>query len=863
MVRQRQYQQPTNGGAGSKAPLLILGAAALMIQGLLVLPIPANAETTITISSNNNSDNNNNNNNGASVIANSGNSKVSFDLGVHHNLQTIASLSTGGSGPAGAGPQLWGTTSAVGATAATVVSHSNNATTPVNLRQEQQQKDVLEGASLALYRKIRLEETSDAPAAVDATTPMAATAKDVGVVKEVEDIQSGKTEPAIDDGLENEVAPAGEEPVSRNTDANTTDTKKKDGNKNVAAVAVVDEESFSVILSPVSLSTLSTAANDDKKKKSKKTTVTELEDEKKADDYDDNEDVQNDKPTIATDEDESEAETETETETETKTEAVDGTTRVGDQVVLDKDSNPVKDVILEKEAEKKATDTYSAENHEDAAPAIVDTTADATTYNKESKPLKPEEEEEGEEEGEEKEDPSDKKDEKGKKGEEDNAEDDKDADETKDEATTMVPDGGKKKGHRKQAFARLREQLVKQQQQQLSTGETDTAEAPAESDQTADATTPMAEDTTTTLARAADFVPPEDMRAVMDAKAERDKTGNKKTQSILTPQQIADTEHQGANAFFELFAADVFPDVKLVGNNQLQDLDFEQRLNKQKEDKKAKAAKKKQQQDKKDKKEANKKDKKKVANKKDKNKVANKEGGMKQQQDRHQNEKRALPAAAPDMTEKERVHAALENIFGKDGAAKIEAEADDSSDVEITAQGLDKGIFATANAADAKYAKKNHHKKKKHHHKHHHKHHAMAATKNDVTSIFTTDAKDTKDNKLTPPADSPMSKPRASGPPEYTVPGSSAGQPQPQQHQTKQPASGTASPASPPGGAPPAGAKGGPAAPSKGETGTAGFGTVPMFGPAQLDLGNSAASLIASKSSIALAFVFGVAWMVL
>ncbi|KAF9118788.1 hypothetical protein BGX30_004306 [Mortierella sp. GBA39] len=823
MVHQRQYQQPTNGGAGSKAPLLILGAAALMIQGLLVFPTPANAETTINISSSNN--------NGASVVSNSGNSKVSFDLGVHHNLQTIASLSTGGSGPAGAGPQLWGTTSTAASAAAAMVSHSNNETTPANLQQEQQQKDALEGASLALYRKIRLEETSDAPAAVDSTTPMTATAKDVGVVEEVEDIQSGETEPAVDDGLENEVASAEKDSVSRNTDANTTDTKKKNDNKDVTAVAVVDEESLSVILSPVSLSTLSTAANDDKKKKSKKITATEVEDEKKAENYDDDEDVQNDndKTTIATDE------TESETETETKTAAVDGTPRVGDQVVLDKDGNLVKDVTLEREAEKKATDTSPAENHKDAAPTTVDTTADATTYNKESKPLKPEEEEE-EEEGEEKEDPGDKKDEKGKKDDEDNAEDDKDADGKKDEATTMVPDGGKKKGHRKQAFARLREQLVKQQQQQqLSTGETDTTEAPAEFGQTADATTPVVEDATTTLARAADFVPPEDMRA-----------------------------HQGANAFFELFAADVFPDVKLVGNNQLQDLDFEQRLNKQKEDKKAKAAKKKQQQDKMDKK--------KVTNNKDKKKVANKKGGMKQQQDRHQNEKRALLAAAPDMTEKERVHAALENIFGKDGAAKIEAEADDSSDVEITTQGLDKGFFATTDAAEDAMIlgidKKSHHKKK-----HHHKHHAMAAAEDDVTSIFTAgddakyrnakDVKDTKDNKMTPPADSPMSKPSAGGPPEHTVPGSSAGQPQPQQRQTKQPASGTASPASSPAGAPPAGAKGGPATPSKGETGTAGFGTVPMFGPAQLDLGNSAASLIASKRSIALALVFGVAWMVL
>lgn len=194
MAHQRQHQQPTNGGAGSKAPFLVLGAAALMIQSLLVLPTTANAETTINISTNNN-------NNDASVVANSGNSKVSFDLGMHHNLQTIASLSTEGSGPAGAGPQFWGATSA-----AAMVSRSNNATTPANLQQEQeqQQKDALEGSSLALYRKIRLEETSDAPAAVDSTAHTAATAKDVEVVEELEGIQSGEMEPAVDDDLGNE-----------------------------------------------------------------------------------------------------------------------------------------------------------------------------------------------------------------------------------------------------------------------------------------------------------------------------------------------------------------------------------------------------------------------------------------------------------------------------------------------------------------------------------------------------------------------------------------------------------------------------------------------------------------------------------
>ncbi|KAG0055891.1 hypothetical protein BGZ90_005658 [Linnemannia elongata] len=778
-----------------------------MIQGLLVLPTSAsNAETTINISSSNS------NKNDASVMANSGNSKVSFDLGVHHNLQTIASLSTGGAGPAGAGPQLWGATFTAG-----MVSNSNNATTPANFQQGQeeeqdrQQKDALEGVSSALYRKIRLEEPSDAPAtAIDSTAPMAASVKDVRVVGEVEDIQSGETEPEVDEDLEKEVASTEKEAVSLNTDTDTIDANTKDDSKDVAAVAVVEEESLSIILNPTALSTLSTVVNDDKKK-SKKITATEVEDEKTPDVYDGDEDFQNDNDkTNAADE------TESETEMETEAEADAGTPRVGDQVVLDKDGNLVKDITMESEAKKKPTG------------------ASSTTANKESKPSKPkagEEEEEEEEEG-----SGDKEDHKGKKGEEDNAKDDKEDEEMKkDETRTVVSNDGKKKGHREQAFARLREQLVKQQQQQqqLSTGETDTTASP------------------------------------------------------LTPQQIADTEHQGANAFFELFAADIFPDVKLVGNNQLQDLDFEQRLNKQKEDKKAKAAKKKQQQDKKDTK-----------------KVVNKKGGKKQRS-QHQSEKRALFATAPEMTEKERVHAALENIFGKDGAAKIEAEADDSTDVEITAQGLGKGVFATAGAdadvdaaadaaAEADAAadsegtkiidfdqdlddepigilgagKKDRRKKK-----HHHKHHAEAAIEGDATTVFTTgddakdknakDAKDTKDNKLTPPADSPMAKPSAGGPPERTVPGPSAGQPQPQQRQPQQPASGAASPASPPVGAPPAGAKGGPVTPSKGEAGTAGFGTVPMFGPAQLDLGNSAASLIASKSSIALALVFSVAWIVL
>ncbi|OAQ36103.1 hypothetical protein K457DRAFT_890954 [Linnemannia elongata AG-77] len=835
MVHQRQYQQPTNGGAGSKAPLLVLGAAALMIQGLLVLPTSANkAETTINISSSYS------NNNDASVLATSGNSKVSFDLGVHHNLQTIASLSTGGAGPASAGPQLWGTTFTAG-----MVSNSNNATTPANFQQGQeqeqdrQQKDALEGVSSALYRKIRLEEPSDAPAtAVDSTAPMAASVKDVRVVGEVEDIQSGETEPEVDEDLEKEVASTEKESVSLNTDTDTIDAKTKDDSKDVAAVTVVEEESLSIILNPVALSTLSTVVNDNKK--SKKITATEVEDGKTADVYDDDEDFQNDNDkTTAADE------TESETETETEAEADAGTPRVGDQVVLDKDGNLVKDITLESEAKKKSTD------------------ASSTTASKESKPSKPmadEEEEEEEEEEEKKEGSGDKEDHKGKKDEEDNAKDDKEAEEVKkDETRTVVSNDGKKKGHREQAFARLREQLVKQQQQQqqLSTGETDTTALAAGLDQTAVASTPVVEDGTTTLARAADFVPPEDMRAVMNAKAEKDKKENNKTQSPLTPQQIADTEHQGANAFFE------------------------QRLNKQKEDKKAKAVKKKQQQDKKDTK-----------------KVVNKKGGKKQRS-QHQSEKRALFATAPEMTEKERVHAALENIFGKDGAAKIETEADDSTDVEITAQGLGKGVFATAGAdADVDAAadaaadsedtkiidfdqdlddepigilgagKKDRRKKK-----HHHKHHAEAAIEGDATTVFTTgddakdknakDAKDTKDNTLTPPADSPMAKPSAGGPPERTVPGPSAGQPQPQQHQPQQPASGAASPASPPVGAPPAGAKGGPVTPSKGEAGTAGFGTVPMFGPAQLDLGNSAASLIASKSSITLALVFGVAWMVL
>ncbi|KAF9126296.1 hypothetical protein BGW39_006720 [Mortierella sp. 14UC] len=122
------------------------------------------------------------------------------------------------------------------------------------------------------------------------------------------------------------------------------------------------------------------------------------------------------------------------------------------------------------------------------------------------------------------------------------------------------------------------------------------------------------------------------------------------------------------------------------------------------------------------------------------------------------------------------------------------------------------------------------------------------------------DAKDSKDDK------SSSFSPTAGGPADRTALGPSAAQLQ----QRQQPASGPA-PQSPSSGAPPAGAKGAPAAvPGKGEgkgAGAAGFGTVPMFGPAQLDFGNGAAALspspLASKGSLALAFAFGIAWMVL
>ncbi|KAF9150565.1 hypothetical protein BG015_007635 [Linnemannia schmuckeri] len=861
MVHQRQHQQSTNGGTGSRAPLLVLGAAALMIQGLLVLPTTANAEAAININTNNNDD--------ASVVANSGSGKVSFDLGVRHNLQTIASLSTGGTGPAGAGPQLWRATSA-----AAMVSHSNNAATPANLQQyqdqaQEQQKDSLKSPSSALYCKVRLEETSNASVAVNSTTttPTMVT-KNAGVVEEVHDIQSGEKDIVVDGG-----------------DPENEDDKKDD----VTAVAVAEEEAFSVILNRVSLTIPFTDSNDEKKKSNKKTAATAVrkeEEEKVNDDNDVDVQNENDKSTAA---DETEIETETEVDTAAKEAADAETSRVGDQIVLDKDGNFVKDVTLDTKAEKKDADVSSTEKN--GEPAAADVTSDNTSKSPKS--------EGDEQEEEEKKDPraaGDKKtneDKNGDEGKEVNEdEDDKEAEEAKkDEAVTVIPEGSRKKktNHHEQAFATLREQLLKQQrqqqqQQQPSTEVANTTEAPVEPDQVTDATTPsIAEDDITTLARAADFVPPEDMRAVMNAKDEKDKKENKKIQSPLTSQQIADTEHQGANAFFELFAADVFPDVKLVGNNQLQDLNFEQRLNKQKKDRKVKAAKKKQQQqDKKDK------------------KVANKKSGQKQQQDRHQNEKRAIAATiAPDITEEERIHAALESIFGKVRAAKIEAEADDSADVEITAQGFGKSIFATAaeadTAADTTATADAHEDgedakaidfdqdlddepigilgagKKEHHKKKHHKHHAKIA-EGDATTVFTTsdDAMDTKnskdtkdDNNLTPPADSPMSKPSAGNLPDRTIPSPSAGQPKPQQHQPQQPASGAASPASPSEGAPPAGAKGGPVAPSKDETGTAGFGTVPMFGPAQLDLGNSAASLLASRGSIALAFVFGVAWMVL
>ncbi|KAF9357508.1 hypothetical protein BGX34_009344 [Mortierella sp. NVP85] len=47
---------------------------------------------------------------------------------------------------------------------------------------------------------------------------------------------------------------------------------------------------------------------------------------------------------------------------------------------------------------------------------------------------------------------------------------------------------------------------------------------------------------------------------------------------LLKPQQIAGTEHQCANAFFGLFANDVFPGVELIGNNGVRDPAFEKLL---------------------------------------------------------------------------------------------------------------------------------------------------------------------------------------------------------------------------------------------------------------------------------------------
>ncbi|KAK3846275.1 MAG: hypothetical protein J3R72DRAFT_256370 [Linnemannia gamsii] len=990
--RHHQHQQQQSG-AGSKAPLLVLGAAVLMIQGLLVFPT-VNAETPVTI-------HNPITVNGASIAKTNGEGKVSFDLGVHHNLQTLASLSTGGSGPAGAGPQLW-----AGSSSSSSPFSDENATTSarqqVKKKQEQEKTTattVLKDVSSALYRKIRLEEEESnvdaaaaAPSSLAASTHITMTTSSMSTMKKqareaLDDVLSGEEEPADDgDELEQQVASTEREAVSRNTPgvaslsepdtaavvaADAKSDIQKVTSKDVSVEAVKEDESHP----PYSPSD----SDDNKKKRTKKVSVAVVDESKKETANDDNDDADDNTEGDQTDQlqDDMSKKTMDEIVTETDTEVGDAsggagadivedvsdaavededeTPRVGDQVVLDENGNLVKDVTLVKKKQQAVKESVEAKGDR-ATPSVdkgtkttLETIIPSDSTEKGDEPLveapKPEEVEDEEEEEEEAQpqqeveeagdkkkkdaaDPEttapadDKKETPGKKAEDEEDDDDEDKsnydEETKmeekndvDDATAVVTDGKTKKtSHRGQVFAKLREQLLKkqeqeqeqqQQQEQLSQQTSpEDAEAPAEGDLTASTTlTPKIDDGgdgTTTLVRAPDFVPQEDMHAIMNAKAVKDKKEKPLVGAPLTPQQIADTEHQGANAFFELFAADVFPDVKLLGNNQLQDLDFEQRLSKLKEDKKSKAkatAASAGKMDKKDK------------------KKSKKQQDEEHHHHHHQNEKRAaIIPVLETLTEKERIHEALENIFGKDGAAKVEAEAGDNntSDYKITVQGLNKdnGNDATPAAAEAAAAGddgedddiiedldndepieilgagKNGHNKK-----HHHKQYA-GTIEGDTTTVFSTgddankNAKDAKDSKNDKSSSSSTTgslpdamKPNAGGgPPDRTAPGSSAGQPQ----QRQQPASGHAAPASPPPPPPASGAKGStPAAAAPAGTGggkdaaagTAGFGTVPMFGPAQLDFGNGAASTLlsssslVSKGSMAFALAFGIAWMAL
>ncbi|KAF9092601.1 hypothetical protein BGX23_004134 [Mortierella sp. AD031] len=789
MIHQQHKQQQQQ----SKTPLLLLGgAAALMIQGLLV--IPANAETTNT---------------------NDAGNKVSFDLGVHHNLQAIGSLSTGGSGPAGAGPQLWGFTSA------SIVSNANNTSTPSSAASAavSTHQGVVENASIALYRKIRLEDTMGDTANNDANTAL-----NVGGAEEAEDIISG--EDALDEVTVDQTD------IKKNKEPSTIKNNDDDDKKELEIVVVEDT---------------------DKTKKDKVTTEGETVDG----DMDEDDQTGGADKKVAVD---SDPETETETEAETDVKEKEESTARDEHPASSERSKTSSLDTTGSDADKKTTTTKPAK---DEPPQEAENDDDDDDDDDDD-----EKEQEDEEDGDKKKAGSEAVDKKKDQGDK-KINDDNDDEEDGDEKDKNVSDS--KGGPREPAFAKLREQLLKQQQEKSPSTTSDNNDSN------------INDDSIKTLVRAADFVPQEDMQAVMNAKATKDNKDKGTIKTLpLTPQQIADTEHQGANAFFELFAADIFPDLKLVGNNQLQDLDFEQRLSKQKQDRKSKAAK----AAKATKKE--KKDNRKKSDKKDKK--------QQQDQNRHLNEKRAVAGVADVATdasfaanlesEKEHIHAVLESIFGKAGTAakvdKAKAEEMDNADFEATTQGglhkdaADSNEEATIFDEDLNddepirilgVGKKGPHKK------HHHMNHGAAATTEDeVSTVFSIgddakDAKDAKDTKDT--KESKDSKPTADTPPNAMKPnagGPSAGQPQPkpQPQQHPQPASSASAPA----GAPPAGAKDGPSSPAKGlgkdgGAGTAGFGAVPMFGPAQLDLGNGTASSLASKTSIVFAVVFGIAWMAL
>ncbi|KAF9928791.1 hypothetical protein FBU30_002111 [Linnemannia zychae] len=762
MTNQRQLQLAQTNGPKT-APFLVLGAAAaaLMIQGLLV-PLPVHAHpnsesmTAVTIA------NANSNLNDAS--ASHADAPV---LTFHHNLQLVTTMSTGGSGPAGAGPQLLDTSA--------MASHSNAINTS---SKGPGPADVLAPAVVQDKQEIRdkvatvMKSSAKIASVVDSPIVEGSKVEAVGkglLVNQVNSVHSREAKPIVGDAkqITEIIEPINDMPALASMSGDdgseiTEDINEVHQDNDQVVFAENDEEALGSFVdkSPTSatitkstelnmLSDLNTALAD-----VNNLTTKPLGTLPKSKDVNINEEIK-----------------------ENDNERLGGevnTTEKGNQVEI-KTSNETSD---EEKYEINASVASPSSSHDDS----------------------------------------------------------------------------KSKSQRDQAIARLQEQLLnKPRQKQASQADTVEPETLIP-DNTTD------ENDATTFARAVDFVPQEDMRAVINAKTESDQKEGK-VQTPLTPQQIVDTEHQGANAFFELFAADVFPNLKLIGNNQIEDTSFEQRLHKQKANK-AKA-------------------------------MANKESKRHQGENSHQNSKRA---DAPEQIEKERVHVQLEHIFGKEKAAEVEAEADESvANYRITAQGPHAN---TAFAGDAgidregdiitgfdqdiddepigiKGVSKKSHTKKKHHHKPH-----VDATngsdiyatgidvmdvKDDTMDTKDTkdakDPKDAKDDKKTVVSPPDAMKPGAGGPPDRAALGPVSGQPN--QH-PQQATSGSTTPSPPP--PKPVPATDG-AAPSKGgnkdAAGTAEFGTVPMFGPAQLDLGNSAGLVLASRGSIGLTLILGIVWLMI